>query len=53
MDFLKGYRTYGLVALGALTWVAQALGWMTPQTAQQVWTILGIGAVGTLRAAVK
>lgn len=51
--FLAGYRTYILVSLGAVAWAASALGYISPDIFQQILTILGIGAVGSLRAAIK
>jgi hypothetical protein len=51
MNFLKGNRTYLLVLLGMLVWGAQILGWVTPDNAVKLFEILGVGAAGTLRAA--
>lgn len=50
---LKGKKTYFLVALGALVWASQVLGYITPELEAQLYQLLGVSAVGTLRSAIK
>ena len=50
LTFLQGKKTYILVALGALVWTAQNLGYIDAALAQQLYALLGIGAVGTVKA---
>ena len=50
---LDGWKTYIIAAvLGALS-VAKYLGWVTPEAADQIQTLLLGGAFAALRAGVK
>lgn len=50
---MKGYKTYTIVALGALVWVLTQLGYITTGAEISLFQLLGIGAVGAIRHAMK
>jgi len=50
---LKGRKTYIVAIAGGIVFVLAALGIITPELANQIYTILGIGAVAALRDAIK
>ena len=52
-EFLKGKKTYIVVLLGACVWASQQLGYIDQVAAEQLYALLGIAAVGTLRSAIK
>ena len=53
MDWLKGKKTFILVILGAIAWGLTQVNIITPAQLEMVLQLLGIGAVGTLREAIK
>ena len=53
MDFLKGKRTYIVVILGGLVFVAMQLGFIDATMGNKILEFLGLTAVITLRAAIK
>ena len=53
LDFLKGKKTYILVVIGAIGYGLALAGIITEDMLEKVLTLLGIGAVGTLRAGIS
>ena len=53
MQWLTGKRTYLIAILGGVTWVLALLNIISSEQATQIYTLLGIGAVTTIRAAIK
>lgn len=53
IELLEGKKTYILGTLSALVVLAKVLGYLTADEANQFLTILGVGAVFTLRSAIK
>jgi len=49
----QGYKTYIVVGLGLVGTIAMAVGWIDLNTFIAILTLLGVGAVGTLTAALK
>ena len=49
MNRFAGYKTYLVAAAAALTIFAQSLGWITPEIANQILAVLGVGAVAALK----
>lgn len=52
LQSLKGYRTYILVGIGAIVWGLGVLGYIPTGIETQILALLGIGSVGTVRAAI-
>lgn len=52
-DFLKGKKTYLQAAAGAIIFALYTLGVLDVETAATIGGFLGIGALASLRAAVK
>lgn len=50
--FFQGKKTYFLVLVGAIVWIAQVTGHISPELANQIYVVLGIGSVGTIHAAI-
>lgn len=53
INFLNGKKTYTLVALAAGVFILTNLGYISADVAQQLYTLLGIGSVGTIRSAIN
>ena len=53
MNMLKGYKTYIVAVLVALTVGAQQLGWIDGPTSGAILGLLGAGGLATLRAGVS
>jgi len=51
MNILAGKKTYILAAAGAAVFFVQLMGWWTPPA--EVWQLLGVGGVVTMRAGIK
>jgi hypothetical protein len=50
--WLRGKKTYILVACGVCVWVAYHAGLLSREAADQVLVLLGFGGVATLRASI-
>lgn len=53
IEFLKGKKTYILATLAGVVFVGQILGYIPDQLATELYTLLGISATVTLRAALS
>ena len=53
MIFLKGKKTYILVAIATLVFIGARIGWIDPLAEENIYLLLGIGTVGTIRSAIK
>lgn len=53
INFLNGKKTYLIAGLGAIVFVAFNLGYLDVDTANQIYTLLGITGTITLRSAIK
>lgn len=53
LNFLAGKKTYIVAGLGACVFIAQTLGYIEHETANQLYTILGITGTVTMRSAIK
>jgi len=53
MNFLKGKKTYFIATIGVLVFISARLGFLTPEVEKAIYEALGIGALFTLRAAIK
>lgn len=53
LKFLSGKKTYIVAGLGACVFVAQTLGYLDVDTANQLYTIFGITGTVTMRSAIK
>lgn len=51
--FLQGYRTYIMVGIGAVVWIAYTLGYIPADMELQILTLLGLGSFAGIRAAVR
>lgn len=51
-EWLKGKKTYGLVAMGLLLWAGAHLGWFAidPSTLKDLENVVTLTAIATLRA---
>lgn len=53
LKFLSGKKTYIVAGLGACVFVAQTLGYLDVDTANQLYTIFGSTGTVTMRSAIK
>lgn len=53
LNFLNGKKTYIVAGLGAVVFVAFNLGYIDVDTANQLYTMLGITGTITMRSAIK
>ena len=53
IKFLAGKKTYIVAGLGACVFVAVNLGYLDADTANQLYTLLGITGTVTMRSAIK
>jgi hypothetical protein len=53
LDFLKGKKTYLIAIIGGVTFAIARLGTISTDIEVQIYTLLGIGSIATLRDAIK
>lgn len=53
MKFLKGRKTYILAIVGGIIFVLSRLGFLPADLEVQIYVVLGLGGVATLRSAIK
>lgn len=53
LTFLAGKKTYIIAGLGACVFIAVNLGYIDTNTANQIYTLLGITGTITMRSAIK
>lgn len=53
LNVISGKKTYIVAGLAACAFFAQSLGYIDQETANQIYTILGITGTITIRSAIK
>ncbi len=53
MKLLNGYKTYIVAALGAITFFCARIGLISVEIEANIYILLGIAGVATIRSAIK